>query len=169
MNKNSHISQGRIAIGSGSGFVRLVAITVFAATLSLPAAARADCFDESAQYHKVNPWVLRAIAAVESGFRPATIVGNTNGTLDRGMTGINSVHLPELSRYGITTGDLMDACKSVYLAGWHLRRKINEGGNTWESVGAYHSKTPSKRDVYVRKIQRVLAFWVARGIMPSQG
>lgn len=148
---------------------RLVSVMVFTVVGALPAPALADCFDESARYHKVNPWILRAIAAVESGFRPATIVGNTNGTLDRGMTGINSVHLPELSRYGITTGDMMDACKSVYLAGWHLRRKINEGGNTWESVGAYHSKTPDKRDVYVRKIQRVLAFWVTKGIMPRDG
>lgn len=141
----------------------------FALAFSLHGTALADCFDEAARYHKVNPWILRAIAAVESGFRPATVVGNTNGTLDRGMTGINSVHLPELSRYGVTTGDLMDGCKSVYLAGWHLRRKINEGGNTWESVGAYHSKTPSKRDIYSAKIRRVLAFWEVKGIMPRQG
>lgn len=141
---------------------------LLALACSLPAPALADCFDDAAQYHGVNPWILRAIAAAESGFKPSTVVRNTDGSTDRGMTGINSVHLPELARYGITAEDLMDGCKSVYLAGWHLRSMVNRYGNTWHAVGAYNSKTPSKRDVYSAKIRRIIDYWTNRGFIPAQ-
>jgi soluble lytic murein transglycosylase-like protein len=131
--------------------------------------ARADCFDEAASYHRVNPWILRAIAAQESRFNPkANHPVNSNGTRDHGMTGINDVLLPELSRYGVTAGDLLDGCKSIYLAGWHLRKMVNKYGNTWDAVGAYNSKTPSKRDIYKEKIRRIINFWIAKGIISSE-
>lgn len=150
-----------------SKLARYVTLAALALACSIPRPALADCFDDAAQYHSVNPWILRAIAAAESGFRPATVARNTDGSLDRGMTGINSVHLPELARYGITAGDLMDGCKSVYLAGWHLRKMVNRYGNTWHAVGAYNSKTPSKRDVYSGKIRRIIEFWKSKGIVPA--
>jgi len=137
-----------------------------ALALLAPFPAQADCFDEAARYHTVNPWILRAITAQESGFNPnVKHRPNKDGSIDRGWTGINSVHLPELARYGITASDLADPCKSVFLAGWHLRKKINRFGNTWEAVGAYHSQTPSKRDIYAAKIRRIIEFWTARGII----
>jgi soluble lytic murein transglycosylase-like protein len=145
--------------------------TFAGATLALalfaPLPAAADCFDDAALYHNVNPWILRAIAAQESRFKPtANHPINSDGSRDHGMTGINDVHLPELARYGITTGDLRDGCKSVYLAGWHLRNMIDKFGNTWEAVGAYNSKTPSKRDIYKEKIRRIIDFWIEKGIIP---
>jgi soluble lytic murein transglycosylase-like protein len=143
-----------------------IAGALLALAIFIPNHSQAGCFDESAQYHKVNPWILRAIAAQESGFKAATLAYNTNGTVDRGMMGINSVHLPELARYGIAAHDLLDGCKSVYLAGWRLRKMIDEFGNTWEAVGAYHSKTPSKRDRYAAKIQHIVGIWQSQGIIP---
>ncbi|CAN7643990.1 lytic transglycosylase domain-containing protein [Massilia sp. LjRoot122] len=129
--------------------------------------SRADCFDEAAQHHKVNPWILRAITAQESSFNPnVTHPRNADGSVDTGWTGINSVHLPELARYGVSAGDLRDACKALYVAAWHLRKQVDRFGNTWEAVGAYHSKTPSKRDAYSAKIRRILNFWISRGIVP---
>lgn len=80
--------------------------------------------------------------------------------------GINSVHGPDLARYGVTLGDMRDGCKSVFLGGWHLRNKINERGNTWEAIGTYHSKTPSKRDAYAHKVQYIIEFWTKQGIIP---
>jgi len=56
---------------------------------------------------------------------------NTNGSVDFGMTGTNSFHLPELAHYGITAGDLLDSCMSIYLTGWYLRKKVHKYGNTW--------------------------------------
>jgi Transglycosylase SLT domain len=150
---------------------RLLRLTIASLLLAcaVQTTAKADCFDDAAGYHNVNPWILRAIAAVESGFKPVTVARNTDGSLDRGMTGINSVHLPQLARYGITASDLLDGCKSIYVAAWHLRNRINDRGNTWEAVGTYHSKTPSKRDVYINKVRRVINFWIERGIMPAPG
>ena len=36
---------------------------------------------------------------------------------------------------------LMEPCKNVYIAAWHLKQKMNRYGNTWQAVGAYHSET----------------------------
>jgi soluble lytic murein transglycosylase-like protein len=72
---------------------------------------------------------------------------------------INSVHLPVLSQYGISSNTLMEPCKNVYIAAWHLRQKMNKYGNTWQAVGAYHSETPSQRDQYARQIAAILRKW----------
>jgi soluble lytic murein transglycosylase-like protein len=121
--------------------------------------ARADCFDDAARYHHVNPWVLRAIAQVESNFQERARNKNRNGTWDYGMMQINSIHLPRLNKYGISKADLFDGCKSVYIAAWMLRQKINKHGNTWVAVGAYHSETPRFRDSYARKVEAVIRRW----------
>lgn len=146
---------------------RFFRASVLALAFLFPSVSLADCFDEAARFHTVNPWILRAIAAQESGFKAATIVQNRNGTLDRGMFGINSVHLPELARYGVTAQDLMDSCKSAYLGAWHLRKKINKHGNSWRAVGAYHSETPWRRDRYALTIQRIIEYWSKQGIIPG--
>lgn len=144
-----------------------VAGAALALAFLFPIPAAADCYDDAAIHHNVNPWILRAIAAQESSFNPnAKHPVNADGSLDQGMMGINSVHLPELARYGITAGDLLDECKSVFLAGWRLRAMVNKYGNNWNAVGGYNSKTPSKRDVYAAKIRRIIDYWIELGIIP---
>ncbi len=133
--------------------------------LNIPGSVSADCFDDAAAYHHVNPWILRAIAARESGFKPNTIAKNSNNTIDIGQSGINSVHLPELAKYGIGRQDLLDGCKSTYVSGWHLAKKIRRFGNNWEAVGSYHSETPRFRDLYAGKIRTIIEFWTAQGII----
>jgi soluble lytic murein transglycosylase-like protein len=123
------------------------------------ASARADCFDEAAGYQKVNPLILRAIAWQESHNRPDALHKNANGSTDYGLMQINSIHLATLSQYGISTGTLMEPCKNVYIAAWHLRQKMNKYGNTWQAVGAYHSETPSLRDQYSKQIAGILEKW----------
>lgn len=126
-------------------------------------AANADCFDDAAHFQQVNPWVLRAIAAEESSFRPSIVTNNTNRSVDRGLTGTNSVHLPELAKFGIGASDLFAPCKSIYVAAWLLKKKMNKHGNNYIAVGAYHSETPDKRDIYANKIRRRISEWTARG------
>lgn len=121
--------------------------------------ARADCYDEAARYQKVNPLILRAIAWQESHNHPDALHKNANGSTDYGLMQINSIHLPTLARYGISSDTLMEPCKSVYIAAWHLRQKMNKYGNTWAAVGAYHSETPSLRDHYARQIIGILSQW----------
>ena len=133
-----------------------------AVTLALAVAsplAHADCFDEAAQYQKVNPLILRAIAWQESHNRADAVNRNANGSTDYGVMQINSVHLPTLSKYGISQSTLMEPCKNVYIAAWHLRQKMNKYGNTWAAVGAYHSESPPLRDRYAQDIAAILRRW----------
>ena len=75
-----------------------------------------------------------------------------------GRSGINNVHLFELSPYGVTVGKLLDGYKFIYLVGWHLRNEIKEPGYTWKPVGAYNSKAPSKRGAYALTIRLIIDF-----------
>lgn len=125
--------------------------------ISMP--TRADCFDEAANYQKVNTLILRAIAWQESQNCPDALHKNTNGSTDYGIMQINSIHLPMLSRYGISSHTLMDPCKNIYIAAWHLRQMMNKYGNTWQAIGAYHSESPLLRDPYARQIVAILHKW----------
>ncbi len=110
--------------------------------------------------------ILRAIAWQESHNRPDAVHENANGSSDFGLMQINSVHLTALSAYGITASTLKQACPNVYVAAWHLRRKMLRHGNTWEAVGAYHSETPTLRDHYSQSIIAILRQWKVLG--PAQ-
>lgn len=133
--------------------------------LTLSVAAHADCFDDAAAYHNVNPWILRAIAAQESSFRPNTVVRNKNNSIDVGATGINSVHFPELAKYGIRPTDLLNGCNAVYVAGWLLRRHMDKAGNTWEAVGWFRSRNNPYKDEYIADIQKRIADWQRQGLI----
>jgi len=139
---------------------RFVSIVLLTAGVYLASCnARADCFDDAAEYQQVNPLILRAIAWQESRNRPDAKNKNVNGSTDYGLMQVNSIHLPVLSRYGIGRDTLMEPCKNVYIAAWHLRQKMNRYGNTWQAVGAYHSETPSLRDKYAKQIAGILTQW----------
>ncbi|QOT81994.1 lytic transglycosylase domain-containing protein [Cupriavidus basilensis] len=140
----------RRAMTYGFGMVLLIAPC---------ALAYADCFEAAGTYHGVNPVILRAIAWQESRFRPDAVNRNANQSVDMGMMQINSIHLPELSRYGVEAKTLYDGCASIYIGAWHLRRKMNKYGNTWTAVGAYHSETPALRDRYAASVVAIIRGW----------
>jgi lysozyme-related protein Hpa2 len=127
--------------------------------------AYADCFEDAAAYQHLNANVLRALAWQESRNQPNSLRHNTNGSIDYGVMQINSVHLPELSRYGIDRTTLLDPCKSVYIAAWHLRRQVLKYGETWKAVGAYHSETPVLRDQYATQVRHILERWTREGLI----
>lgn len=101
------------------------------------------CVPAAAAFHGVNPLLLEAVLRIESGLRPRTVTSNSNGTVDVGLGGTNSIHFRELARHGIMPQHLLDACVATYVAAWHLRRAQDRHGNTWEGVAAYHSATPA--------------------------
>ncbi|MGF6612942.1 lysozyme-related protein Hpa2 [Paraburkholderia sp. WSM4175] len=125
-----------------------------------------DCFLAAAAYQHVSPVVLRAIASQESHGNANAVRRNRNGSIDYGMMQINSVHLPALSRYGVSAADLMNPCSSVYVAAWHLHRMVIKYGNTWQAVGAYHSETPDERDCYARAIEALVDRMMAPLVTP---
>lgn len=143
---------------TGHGLAAVAALAALG-TLLACGPARADCFDDAAAYHHVNPLVLRAIAWVESRNRPDARNVNQNGSIDYGVMQINSIHLRRLSEYGVDASTLMEPCKNVYVAAWHLRKQVDRYGNTWAAVGAYHSATPALRDGYAARVQAVLRRW----------
>lgn len=118
-----------------------------------------ECIERAAAFHRVNPKVLKAIVFQESSGRHWIVTKNSNQTYDYGASGINSVHLPELSRHGITARHLMDGCTNVFVGAWKYSKKVAKYGNSWKAVGAYHSETPERREAYSARIQAHLIKW----------
>ena len=139
--------------------MRFVCVGAAALVAAFALPVYADCFDDAAAFHHVNPDILRAIAWQESHNQPSAKHLNTNGTVDYGVMQINTVHLATLKRYGLTKEDLMQPCKNVYVAAWHLRQQVDAYGNTWAAVGAYHSARPDLRDQYAAQIEQILVRW----------
>jgi hypothetical protein len=140
--------------------------TLAIATASLH--AQADCIDDAAARHQVNPFVLRAIGWQESRLRAAAIGHNADGSADLGAFQINSIHLPELARYGIDRTALADGCVGAEVAAWHYRRQVDRQGDGWQAVGAYHSRTSARAAWYANQIAAILVRWqvLAPGALP---
>ena len=120
------------------------------------------CWNEAARHHGVNPWLLYAIAGVESGYNPNAINrANRNGTVDIGLMQINSAHLATLRRHGIPASALYNACASTYVAAWVLANNQRRYGNTWQAIAAYNVgslNTPGRYRTglnYARKVYKI--------------
>ena len=96
----------------GSLLILVAALAACSRTAFAGGPAARDCIDQAAAYHHVNAVVLRAMAWHESRMKSWAIGKNTNGSYDIGLMQINSVHLRELSKYGIGPQHLTDACVS---------------------------------------------------------
>ena len=100
----------------------------------------------------INPYLLAAIAKTESNFNPKAVRRNSNGTRDLGLMQINTLWLPTLAKYGIQEQHLFDPCVNLAVGAWILRSRQASFGNTWEAVGAYHSKTPKYKRNYAGQV-----------------
>ncbi|AIO22427.1 lytic transglycosylase domain-containing protein [Burkholderia cepacia] len=130
-------------------------VSIVAAVMVIAASpAHADCLDDAAAFHRVNPRLLRVIAQHESGMRPNAVNRNTNGSEDIGLMQINTSWLPTLSRYGIRREHLFNSCVSAYVGAWILASNVRRFGPNWKAVGAYNAVTPSKQLVYASAIYR---------------
>ena len=119
-------------------------------------AADACTWESAAARYSVNPLVLYAIASQESSLNPAAVHHNADGSYDLGLTQINSIWFPHLSKFGITPTHLMDPCINLNVGAYILALSIKKHGNTWQAIGAYHSNTPWRRDRYAQSIHRRL-------------
>lgn len=117
------------------------------------------CLNDASSRHNVNPWVLRAIIWHESRNDETLIMRNRNGSVDVGLGGINSINFEELGKHGIEPGHLMDGCVGTFVAAWYLAKQMKVYGNSWASVGAYHSRNPADAMPYIRKIRGLLIEW----------
>ena len=59
---------------------------------------------------------------------------------------------------------LRDGCVNAYAAAWLLRKEYERTGDLWLAIGTYHSRTPHRRDAYIRKVRTNLEELRRRGI-----
>lgn len=140
------------------------AIAIAAACLLAPPAHAADrtmqnCLINAASKFQVPVTVIATIAMTERchvGF----VGKNHNGSVDRGLMCINSIHDDRLAHAGITPEQLRDdACTSIAVATMMLREHFDAAristprasaenhqqvtARWWaDAIGRYHSKTP---------------------------
>lgn len=122
------------------------------------------CVLNAARASGMPPAALFGLLATEGGSMGEAL-SNTNGTWDLGCFQINTVHVNELAAMGIAPETLLrDGCVNAYAAAWLLRKEYERTGDLWLAIGAYHSRTPHRRDAYIRKVRTNLEELRRRGI-----
>lgn len=113
----------------------------------------ADCVLDAARVSGIPAAALFAILATEGG-KTGEALSNKNGTWDMGPFQVNSVHLNELAAMGISPRSVLcDGRVNAHAAAWLLRKEYQRTGNLWQAIGAYHSRTPHRRDAYIQRVQ----------------
>lgn len=124
----------------------------------LSQSALANCWDKAAHYYHVDPYLLFAIAKVESGMNPQAVGVNQDGTYDVGLMQINSSHFPTLQQQGISGYRLIaEPCTSIMVGASILADMIKVYGNNWEAVGAYNAGL--KKENYALRMQYARKVW----------
>ena len=136
------------------------------AKVALPETAplTADCVADAARASDLPLAALIGILATENG-QTGEALQNNNGTWDMGPFQINTTHVNALVEMGIAPeAVLQDGCTNAYAAAWLLRKEYNRTGNIWQAIGAYHSRTPHRRDAYIAQVKSHLAHLSRSGI-----
>ena len=115
------------------------------------------CVSHAAKQYHLPELLYRAILLTEGG-SVGRISRNPNGSYDMGPAQVNSMHLPELARMGITREEIInDGCLNIHIGAWVLAGAL--GGHTpdnaaefWRRVGNYNSSTPKYNVAYQRKV-----------------
>lgn len=116
---------------------------------AVPALA-GDCFVAAGQRYNIHPWLLYAIADVESSVNPQAVNrGHAERTrsVDIGLMQINSRWLSRLDVYGIDAKRLLEPCVNVHVGAWILADLFARHGATWEAVGAYNAACTTLKGV----------------------
>jgi hypothetical protein len=149
-----------------TALLALLALPAFAAPAKLP---KGPCWDAAGAFHKVDPWLLYSIAYVESGHDVSVVNANRNGTIDRGLMQINSVHYPALRAHGFDPALVVsNACMSTYAGAWVLRDAMSRYGYTWEAIAAYNVgslNNPARRAIgyaYAKRVEKAYALLTKR-------
>lgn len=116
-----------------------------------------ECVKDAAREHGLPLAAMVGILATEGG-RTGEALSNTNGTWDLGPYQVNTCHVDELLREGLSPDMLLrDGCANAYAAAWILRKEYDRTRNIWDAMGAYHSRTPHLRDAYLGRVRAHLA------------
>lgn len=142
-------------------FLAATLVTVLGAVIAAPLCAASPaalatqghefdaCFTSVGRYYGINPFLLRSVAAKESGFNPRAIHRNDDGSLDVGLMQIDSYWFARLARVGIQPIQLLtQPCLNIAVGAKILKGNIARYGLTWTAVGAYNAQTDWKRKRY---------------------
>lgn len=127
--------------------------------------AKATCWNEAGAKYGIDPLLLMAIGWKESRGNPNAVGPPLkDGNVALGLMQINTIHLPNLRRYGITRNDLFSPCISVHVGASVLRDCINQYNEIWRAVGCYYggknSKAYNAMSEYSRDVQKYYASYV---------
>ena len=152
----------------GSSVARFLSKGLALSVMMASNQALAFCWEEAASQHNIEPELLQAIAAVESGFRAQAMNhANRNGTRDIGLMQINSSHLPRLAKSGITERDLYDPCTNIRVGAWLMAHSFARHGVSWNAVGAYNAACSQLKGEACSEARSKYAWRVYRRL-PSQ-
>lgn len=133
------------------------------------------CWTEAGTRHGIDPWLLYAIAYVESRHNPYIISRpNGNGTRDLGLMQINDTWLSTLSQYGIPRAALFNACASTYIGAWIMAKNFRRYGYSWQAIAAYNVgtlDTPRRQQLgyaYAKKVYEAYAILTANRGYPTR-
>lgn len=128
--------------------------------------AQAYCFAEAGQTYGVDPYLLQAIAKVESSWRPDAINTNSKST-DIGMMQINSSWLRKapFTTLGYKKEHLYDPCTNVMVGAWVLANNFKSFGYTWEAVGAYNASCTTLKNKECTRARNIYAWKVYKAYL----
>lgn len=112
-----------------------------------------DCILDASQRFDVPLSMILSILDVEKGSVGKKSI-NSNNTYDIGPMQINTIHLHELQKMGISKIDLVNnGCININVGTWLLKKHLNASNNSFfEAVGRYHSTTPKYKRAYQRRV-----------------
>lgn len=107
---------------------------------------------------------LVAAIRLSEGGRVGRISVNRNGSYDIGPMQINSTHLGQLQRIGISYDQLLhNACENIVVGAWILHSALRSSGDLWSRIGDYNSRTPVYNQAYQRRVwQQLQVLWARR-------
>ena len=93
-------------------------------------------FLAAALKYSLSPDLLKSVGRTESGFIVDAVNVNSNGTIDRGIMQINSVHLTD----DLTAEDLFDPEINIHVGARILRACIDRHGLTYKALNCYNGR-----------------------------
>lgn len=122
------------------------------------------CFKEAGYYYKIDPFLLRSIALVESNLNPGAVGVNNDSkgnvvSRDYGLMQINDRHIPELISRGIISSGkelLENPCTNIKVGAWILYKHFQQCGVNWPCLGTYNAgfseKNKKRRREYMLRV-----------------
>lgn len=151
--------------------ISLSATPAFAVKAAKSTPELKSCISKASAHYDVPEPLIWLILDVEGG-EAGTVAGNTNNTDDLGPMQINTFWLPlieehyERSRASLRWQLVHDACFNIAVGTWILRVNIDQaGGNVWQGIGWYHSRTPKYAERYLNRVLESAERWY--GVKPE--